>query len=153
MVVRSDEIRKRLWGAPALTKLGPDGYTPEMSARVYEALIADAAAVVESGHTVIVDAVFAKADDRAAIERAARAAGVACAAVWLDAPERVLIERIEQRGPDASDADADVVRMQCAQWADDVRWPRVDAVGDPATVQARVRAQLQAHTVALNVAA
>ncbi len=153
VVVRSDEVRKRLWGAPALTKLGPEGYTQEMSARVYETLIADAVAVAESGHTVIVDAVFARADDRLAIERAARIAGVAFAAIWLDAPERVLVERIDRRGPDVSDADTDVVRMQCAQWADDVRWSRVDAVEDPATVQARVRTQLQAQTVALNVAA
>jgi predicted kinase len=153
VVVRSDEIRKRLWGATALTKLGPAGYTPEMSARVYEALTADAVAVAESGHAAIVDAVFARADDRLVIEREARAAGVAFAAVWLDAPERVLVERVEQRGPDVSDADPDVVRMQCAQWADDVRWTHVDAVGDLPTVQARVRAQLQSQAVAMDAAA
>ena len=153
VVVRSDEIRKRLCGAAPLTNLGPAGYTREVSARVYEALIADAAAVVEAGHSVIVDAVFARVEDRLAIEQAARAAGVAFAAVWLDAPEPVLVQRIAQRGPDVSDADVNVVRMQCAQWADDVRWTHVDAVADWDTVLARVRAQLKTQPAALDIAA
>lgn len=153
VILRSDVVRKRLCGAPPTTKLGPAGYTREVSARVYEALIADAVAVVGNGHPVIVDAVFAGVEDRLALERAARASDVAFAAVWLDAPEPVLVERITQRGADVSDADAAVVRMQCAQWADDVRWTHVDARADQATVLARVRAQLQAQTVALDIAA
>ena len=153
VVVRSDEVRKRLWGASALTKLGSAAYSPAMSARVYEALIAEAAAVVAAGHSVIVDAVFARAADREAIEQAARGAGVPFAAIWLDAPEPVLTERVEQRGPDASDADGHVVRMQCAQWADDVRWARVDAVADQDSVLARVRTQLQSQMGGLEVAA
>lgn len=153
VVLRSDEIRKRLWGASSLTKLGPAAYTPEMSARVYEALAADATAVVAGGHSAIVDAVFARVDDRLAIERAARIADVAFAALWLDAPEGVLIERIMQRGPDASDADADVVRMQCAQSAGEVRWSHVDAAADSESVVARAHASLRAQAVAMDLAA
>ena len=153
VLVRSDEIRKRLWGASPLTRLDPAAYSQAMSARVYEAAMAEAAAVVAAGHSAIVDAVFARAADRAAVERAARVAGVPFAAVWLDAPERVLVDRVEQRGPDASDADGTVVRMQCAQWADDVRWARVDAVADQDTVLARVRAQLQTQMGGLEIAA
>ena len=153
VVLRSDEVRKRLWGASPLTRLGPAAYTPEMSARVYEALAGDVAAVVAAGHSAIVDAVFARADDRLAIERAARAAGMACAALWLDAPEAVLVERVRQRGPDASDADMDIVRMQCAQSAGDVSWPCVDAAADVDVVVARAQALLQAQAVALAPAA
>jgi aminoglycoside phosphotransferase family enzyme/predicted kinase len=153
VVLRSDETRKRLWGASPLTRLGPAAYTPEMSARVYEALAGDVAAVVAAGHSAVVDAVFARADDRRAIERAARAAGAACAVLWLDAPEGVLIERVRQRGPDVSDADVDVVRMQCAQSAGEVSWPRVDAAADVDVVVARAQASLQAQAVALDPAA
>jgi predicted kinase len=153
IVLRSDEIRKRLWGASPLTKLDAAAYTPEMSARVYEALVDDIASIVATGHSVIADAVFARAADRAAIERAARTAGVAFAAAWLEAPEDVLIERVVRRGPDASDADADVVRMQCAQSAGDLRWPRIDAAADLDLVCARVNASLQQQAVVLNVAA
>ena len=153
IVLRSDDIRKRLWGVSPLTKLDAAAYTPEMSARVYQALADGAASVVASGHSVIVDAVFAQAADRAAIERAARGAGAAFAALWLDAPEHVLIERVAHREADASDATADVVRMQCAQAAGDVRWPHVDAAADLDQVRRRVHASLQQQAVPLNAAA
>ena len=153
IVLRSDEIRKRLWGAPPLTRLGPSAYTPEMSSRVYDALISGATAVARSGHSVIVDAVFARAEDRFAIERAARAAAIPFAAVWLEAPEAVLVERVARRAADASDADAGVVRMQCAQWADDVRWPQVDAARNLETVAADAGARLQTQIATLSAAA
>jgi uncharacterized protein len=148
VLLRSDEIRKRLCHAAPLTKLGPAGYTPEVSARVYEALTAAAASIAASGHSVIADAVFARAEDRAAIERAARSQQVPFAALWLDAPETVLVERVTSRDADVSDADADVVRMQCAQWAGDAPWTRVDASADEHTVIARAGARLQAQLAA-----
>ena len=153
VVLRSDEIRKRLWGASPLTRLGPAAYTPEMSSRVYEALIDGATAIPRSGHTVIVDAVFARSEDRSALERAARAAAIPLAAVWLVAPERVLLERVAPRELDASDADVGVVRMQCAQWANDVRWPQLDAARDLETVAAAARTLLQTQIVTLSAAA
>jgi hypothetical protein len=153
VVLRSDEIRKRLWGVTPLTKLESAAYTPDMSTRVYETLAADAVAVARTGHSVVVDAVFARAADRLAVERAARAAGVAFAAVWLEAPERILVERIAARGPDVSDADAGVVRMQWAQSAGDVRWLPVDAAVDVEQVVVRARTALQRQMVALDAAA
>jgi hypothetical protein len=153
VVVRSDEIRKRLCGVSPLTRLGPDGYTREVSARVYDAAVADAAAVVETGHSAVVDAVFARADDRLVVERVARAAGVPFVGIWLDAPETVLVDRVERRGRDTSDAGPDVVRMQCAQWADDVKWTHVDAAAELSTVLTAVRAQLHTQLVAGDIAA
>ena len=153
VVLRSDDIRKRLWGVSPLTRLAPAAYTPDMSARVYEALTAGATAIARSGHTVIVDAVFARSEDRYALERAARAAAVPLAAVWLEAPEGVLIERVARRGPDASDADVDVVRMQGAQWTDDVRWPHVDAARTLETVAADAGARLQTQIATISAAA
>ena len=153
LVVRSDEIRKRLWGVTPLIRLEPAAYTPEMSARVYETLAVDAAAVLATGHSVVVDAVFARAEDRFAIERVAQIAGVPFAALWLEAPQEVLIERVTRRGPDASDADADVVRMQYAQSAGDVRWPRVHAAVDVEQVVVGARTALQRQLVALDAAA
>jgi predicted kinase len=153
VVQRSHQIRKRLWGASPLTRLTPAAYTPETSARVYEALTACATQIARSGHSVIVDAVFARSEDRSAIERAARAADIPCATVWLEAPESVLIDRVAHREPDASDADAGVVRMQCAQWADNVRWPKVDAGRDLDTVAADAGARLQTQIGAFSAAA
>lgn len=153
VVLRSDEIRKRLWGTSRLTRLEPAAYTPEMSARVYETLALDAAAVLATGHSVVVDAVFTRAEDRFAIERVARIAGVPFSALWLEAPEDVLIERVTRRGPDVSDADAAVVRMQYAQSAGDVRWSHVDAAVGVEHVVVRARTALQRQMVALDAAA
>jgi predicted kinase len=43
VVLRTDEIRKRLWGVPSLQRLPREAYTPEMSERVYDELFRDAA--------------------------------------------------------------------------------------------------------------
>ena len=154
LIVRSDEIRKRLCGAASpLTRLGAEAYTPEMSGRVYEALADHAACIVRTGHSVVVDAVFANPWERAAIERTARSLDVTFAPVWLDAPEDVLVSRVSHRDSDASDADAKVVHMQCARWSGDVPWPRVDATGEREAVEGRARARLRAQFVAVDSAA
>jgi uncharacterized protein len=60
VVLRSDEIRKRLSGVARLERLGPEGYSPQVSERVYATLAEQAIAVVRGGHSAIVDAVYAR---------------------------------------------------------------------------------------------
>ena len=127
VVLRSDEIRKSLCGVPSLQRLGSDAYTQEMTARVYRALIERAAVALRAGRPVIVDAVCARPSDRAALEAAATSASVPFVGIWLDAPRDLLIARAEGRGPDASDADAGVIRRQLAEDPGVIRWPRLDA--------------------------
>lgn len=153
VVLRSDHIRKRMSGVSVTTRLPESAYRPEISAQVYTRLLADAAAVARAGQTAIVDAVFARSEDRAAAERAARTVGVPFAAVWLDAPMSVLLERVRGRGPDASDADESVVRLQGHQRVGDVQWPHVDASADLSAVEGRVRACLATQAVRADTAA
>jgi aminoglycoside phosphotransferase family enzyme/predicted kinase len=143
VVVRSDEIRKHLCGVPELTRLGPTGYLPELSHRVYGVLAERSAAVVRAGHAAIADAVFARPEDRIAIEEVARVASVPFVGVWLEAPERLLLDRVRQRESDASDADASVVRTQLATETGAITWHRIDASGDVGSVLRRVTAVLQ----------
>ena len=154
VVLRSDEIRKRLCGVPVLGRLGPEGYSSEVSGRVYATLVERAALIVRGGHSVVVDAVYARAADREIIEGVAAAASVPFIGLWLDAPESVLISRTGQRRNDPSDAEADVVRMQHAQDTGPIQWCRIDAaLPEPAVLSSvadRVREQLPG---ALNVAA
>ena len=126
-VIRTDEIRKRLCGVDPLVRLGADGYTPEVSRRVYAMVAERAATLARGGHAVIADAVFARHADREAIERAAAVAGVPFIGLWLDAPEPVLIGRSASRRRDPSDADAAVIRNQLAQDMGPMLWHRVDA--------------------------
>ena len=86
-MIRSDEIRKRLCGVDPLQRLGPEGYTSDVTQRVYATMTERAATVVRAGYAAIADAVFARPADRDAIEQAAAAAGVPFVGIWLDAPQ------------------------------------------------------------------
>ncbi len=146
VVLRSDEIRKRLCGVSPLERLGPDGYTSEVSRRVYAALTAQAAAVVRAGYAAIAEAVFARSADRLAVEQVAADAGVPFHGLWLDAPERVLVERLQHRGADASDADAGVLRTQAAHGAGQITWQRLDASASADVVLENAASRIGAST-------
>jgi aminoglycoside phosphotransferase family enzyme/predicted kinase len=145
IVIRSDEIRKRLGGVSPLQRLGPEGYSPEMSERVYATAADRAGAAVREGHGAIVDAVFARPENREAIERIATGLSVPFVGLWLDAPGPVLIARTEQRRNDPSDANADVIRMQRRQPTGEMTWHRIDASTSPATVLEDANRYVQAH--------
>ena len=127
VVFRSDEIRKRLCGVPLLERLGPDGYTSEVTERVYSTLAGSAGATIAEGCSVVADAVYAKPEERQAIERVAVDASIPFVGVWLEAPEAQLVDRTMQRRNDASDADADVVHRQHQQHTGPITWHRIDA--------------------------
>ena len=154
LVLRSDETRKRLCGVPLLQRLSPEGYSSHVSERVYSTLAEQAGLVLRAGHSVVVDAVYARAADREVIEHVAAVAAVPFIGLWLEAPESLLLDRTGQRRNDASDADASVVRAQRAQDTGDIRWCRLDASVSAASVLSsatdRVRERL--HDV-LNVVA
>lgn len=142
VVLRSDVLRKRLAGVAATTRLDPAAYTAQAAAQVYAALMEAARRIAQAGHAVIVDAVFARPEERAAIEAAARAAGVDFTGIWLEAPAARLEARIAARRGDASDATVEVLRRQLAYDLGPIAWHRVDASGEPAAVAARAGAAL-----------
>jgi len=144
VVLRSDVIRKALAGVDPLTRLGEDGYSAEMTARTYATLRARAGAVLAAGHSVVVDAVHARPDERAALEAVAAEAGVRFTGLWLEAPARELESRVAGRGADASDATVAVVRKALAYETGALDWVRIDAGGAPAAVIAAARAALAA---------
>ena len=146
VVLRSDELRKRICGVSPLERLGPEGYTAEVSHRVYAALVRQAAAIVHAGFSVIVDAVYARPGDREAIDHIARDLGVPFVGLWLEAPQAVLVERLQRRVADASDADADVLRRQYLQGAGTVTWQRLDAAAPPETVLANAASAVATTT-------
>ena len=134
VVIRSDEIRKRLSGVSPLHRLGPEGYSPEMSSRVYATVVERARQTIREGHSAIVDGVYARPGDRQAIERVGADAAVPFAGIWLEAPEAMLVARTEQRRNDPSDADADVIRRQQQQGPGVMTWHRLAASSSADTV-------------------
>jgi aminoglycoside phosphotransferase family enzyme/predicted kinase len=134
VVIRSDVIRKRRSGVSPLDRLGPDGYSSEMSERVYATVAERARMTLREGHGAIVDAVYARPGDRQTIERVAADAAVPFVGIWLEAPETTLIARVEQRRNDASDADAAVIRLQHRDGSGVIGWHRVEASRSPGVV-------------------
>ena len=136
VILRSDIERKRLAGVAETQKLPPEAYSPEATRQVYDRLRALAARVLATGHSVIVDAVHARPDERDAIAQVAREAGADFQGWWLEAPEGELIRRVEARAGDASDADAAVVRRQLSYNLGDISWTRAQAFStEPSTAQ------------------
>jgi aminoglycoside phosphotransferase family enzyme/predicted kinase len=127
IVIRSDEIRKRICGVPTLTRLGPEAYTTEITNKTYETLSERAGLTVRSGYTAIVDATFLRVTDRQAIEAVARAAAIPFVGLWLEAPVQALLERLQHREHDASDADATVLRMQSTQDVGKISWHKLNS--------------------------
>jgi aminoglycoside phosphotransferase family enzyme/predicted kinase len=129
VVLRTDEIRKRLWGAPAEAILPGEAYGPAMDEATHAALAADALAVLRAGRCVVLDATFRDPARRRMAEALAIEAGVAFDGVWLQAPAEVLLARVDARAGDASDATAEVVRAQIAA-AGAPDWPTLDVSGE-----------------------
>lgn len=65
--------------------------------------------------------------DRHAIEAMAANISVPFLGIWLDAPEPTLVQRVERRTNDPSDADPGIIRKQRAEDAGEITWHRLDA--------------------------
>jgi hypothetical protein len=126
-IYASDRIRKALFGVAATDRLPASAYAPEVSARVYDEARKACAATLRAGHGAIAEAVFDRAEDRAAIEAVAREAGASFKGFWLDAPVEALAPRIAARRNDPSDANEAVMRAQAARGHENVGWTRLDA--------------------------
>jgi predicted kinase len=129
IVLRSDVIRKALFGASGTQRLDRAAYDAATSARVYQGLAERALILLRAGRTVIADAAFLDPARREAIARVAAEAGVPFAGVWLEAPMDTLIGRVAARAGDASDADAAVVAGQTRLDEGALDWERLDASG------------------------
>lgn len=137
--VRSDVERKVLSAVPETQRLPVESYTREASFAVYEACLARAEAALRSGHSVVMDAVFAREEERRAAERAATRSRAQFSGFWLEAPAGLLKARVSERRGDASDATADIVERQLHYDLGPIAWQRVDASGPSARAVAVIR--------------
>jgi aminoglycoside phosphotransferase family enzyme/predicted kinase len=119
--LRSDVERKRLFGLDetARTLSGVDSgiYFPSATNWTYDRLHRLADAILANGYGVLVDATFIARERRERFMRLARKHRAAFAILALDAPIKVLRERLRRRlalGEDASEADLAVLERQLA---------------------------------------
>lgn len=132
-LLESDRVRKSLYGVTAETRLDASAYRPEVSATVYAELRRRAEAILARGGTVIANAVYDRAESRAQIADAARAAGVPFTGLWLRVAPEILRQRVASRTGSASDATVEVLAHQMSYGHVPDNWLQIDAgrpVGD-----------------------
>jgi len=137
VILRSDEIRKRLAGVGPLERLPRSAYSRKSSVAVYDEMFALARRVLAAGHAVILDAVYLTPAVRQAAEGVARDAGVPFRGVWLEGRPDELRRRLATRTADASDAGPTVLDEQLGRDPGHMAWERLDAA-DLDTAAARV---------------
>jgi predicted kinase len=110
--------------------------------RVYAVAAEKARRIVASGHSAIVDAVFAKPEERNAIARMARAVQAPFRGLFLTASLEIRIARVGGRANDASDAGPAVAQAQESYDLGPMDWAEIDASGAPADTLRRAKTAL-----------
>src|SRR5215469_15527715 len=94
IVLRSDEIRKRLAGVAPLDRIPRRAYTRRQSAETYGEMLRLARRLLAAGRAVVLDAVYLGPESRRAVERLAADAGVPFHRIWLHGDPDVLRARL-----------------------------------------------------------
>jgi aminoglycoside phosphotransferase family enzyme/predicted kinase len=139
VVLRSDVVRKQLFEAKETDRLPPSAYQPDVTARIYETLAQRARRILAQGHSVIIDAVFARQSERDGMAALAQACNVPLTGFFLVADLATRQARIGNRRDDASDATREVAALQEHYNIGDLDWSIVDASGTPEQTRERCR--------------
>ncbi len=126
-MLRSDVIRKRLFGVADEFRLPASAYAAEVTERVYSELRDRAELLLRTGHSVIADAVHGAATERDLIRAVAERAGARFAGIWLEAEPSLIEQRLGRRTGDASDADVKIAMLQLAQLDRPEEWTTLKA--------------------------
>jgi aminoglycoside phosphotransferase family enzyme/predicted kinase len=110
--IRSDAVRKHLAGIDLDERGTNEIYTPEMSRKTFDRLFRLARILLPLGYPVILDARYDKALWRDPLRELARSIGVPFHIVHVHAPLPILLQRIQERRGDISDATAEILLAQ-----------------------------------------
>ncbi|MDR3495434.1 MAG: AAA family ATPase [Ancalomicrobiaceae bacterium] len=138
--LRTDVLRKLLFGVGEFDRLGPEAYEPEVSPKIYRLMRETTRAALAAGWPVIVDAVASKPQERTAFADLAKADEIPFTGLWLEAASDTLEARVSSRERDASDADARVIAVQAGYDTGPMDWSVIDAGGAPEVTLAQARA-------------
>ncbi len=144
--LRSDVLRKRLFGVTPEVRLPPDAYSDAWHDKVAQALLDHAEVALRAGQSVVLDAVNGEQVRREAIGALAERLSLPFDGLWLEAPLEVMMARVQARSGDASDATPAVVESQSSWQEPPVDWLRIDASGPAEAVLSSARALLDDRT-------
>jgi uncharacterized protein len=129
VIVRSDVMRKHLFGVSETTHLPEAAYQVETSRRVYDLLSRTASRILAQGCSVILDAAFLQETQRAGLPDLACRHHARFVGLFLMADLAIRLSRIRRREHDASDATPDVAVQQENSAIGTVTWHMIGASG------------------------
>jgi hypothetical protein len=129
IIIRTDVIRKELFGVDPLTSLPKEAYQADVTERVYQTMFNRGRQITTQGFSAILDAAFLREAERDALDQEARDWPATFRPVFLTADLAVRVSRIASRRGDASDATRDVAAQQEHYAIGQLGWPLVDASG------------------------
>ena len=128
--LRTDVERKVMQGVPLDRPLPLSAYIPELRDEVYRRVFKKAEIALDSGHSVVVDAVFPDEAHRAMFCELAHRTNAAFWGFWLQADASIIRQRIAARPAGASDADIAVAETQMRTVKPPEDWIKIDASGE-----------------------
>jgi predicted kinase len=145
VILRSDVLRKQHFQVKETERLPSEAYEPRITAEIYDAFVQRASHILAQGHSVVVDAVFAQASERASIRDAARRMNVRFVGLFLQTDLVTRQNRVGSRESDASDATPEVAAIQEKYDLGEVDWAIIDASGTPEQALKRSRIKIARH--------
>jgi uncharacterized protein len=136
--IRTDVERKLMHGFPLDQRLPREAYTAGMRDEVYRRVFKKAEVALDSGHSVIIDAVFPDQMSRRTVCELAHSTGAVFWAFWLQASAAAVQERITARRDGPSDADASIARAQLRTVEPPADWIKIEASGTVEEVAADI---------------
>jgi uncharacterized protein len=131
VILRTDMLRKQYFQVKETERLPEDAYGPGVTEAIYEILAERALRILSQGHSVVVDAVFAREAERSAITGIARKLNVGFSGLFLAADLAIRQQRVGRREADASDATPEIARLQEKYDIGPIDWAPIDASGTP----------------------
>jgi len=148
VVLRTDVLRKQRFGVGETDRLPESAYQPQITAEIYQAVLQRALRILSQGHSVVVDAVFAQRSERSALRDAAHRLKVGFVGLYLQSDLATRLNRVGRRAGDASDATAEIARMQEKYDIGAVDWAVIDASGTPEQTLARCQTHITGRETA-----
>ena len=132
--IRSDAVRKHLFGTPVWERAPQEAYTKEITEKTYAGMLERAKYALSTGRPVIIDAVNAQEAERDALEAFAGENGLSFTGIWCQLPSEEARKRIEARRGDISDATVDIFEKQMLYDTGRINWHRLDTLNGIASV-------------------
>jgi uncharacterized protein len=131
VVLRTDVMRKQQFGVNEKDRLPESAYQPEITQKIYDLVVQQAARILVQGHSVVVDAVSARQSERAAIRDAAHRLNARFVGLFLQTDLGTRQSRVGRRESDASDATPEIAALQEKYDTGRLDWAVIDASGTP----------------------